>query len=48
MFFSVIIENLNWEILTKKGGRLGQFSDLRGRAWRKRGGWIFYGELIPL
>ena len=31
----------------KKGGGLGQFADLRGGAWRKRGGVFDGGGLIP-
>ena len=28
--------------LPKKGGRLGQFADLKGRAWQERGGGCFW------
>ena len=28
--------------LPKKGGRLGQFVDLRGGAWQERGGGVFF------
>ena len=31
----------------EKGGRLGQFTDLRGGGWQERGGGVFEGGLIP-